>query len=360
MYQQQKAVDDIYTKNYGMKLNLDNYYSIALPSIIMFIIGLFILRSKLQSIMLSRVPNFAFVPSFKVVIFICILLRIVFSDTIFVIYLVAQFRYPMALYLYFQVSKRHLWLIFLIVGVDLYLSLQTTMFQNIIIWTIFLIMKYVQVNNFSMFRKAILFICMVSSIVYIQKTKVDTRAKWSNAYSEEIDFEDELFSSNLIVRMNQGWILASVVERVERIRDFQNFDLVNEYILNVVSIRAVNSDKYVAKSDLFSRFSGHELSEGTSMSLGIVADGYISFGVTGALIFSFFWGFLVSIIFKIFDVFIKSSEIYYYFILIVLFYIIRPDTQVALALNHVVKSLVVVSAIYFYHISLMNRRLKHN
>jgi hypothetical protein len=360
MYLQQKIVDDIYTNNYAMKLDLNTYYSIAFPSIMFFIAGLFSIRSNFQRYELKQVPNFSHVTGFIAGAFICLFLRIIYTDTIFFVYLLAQLRYPLAFYLFFQVSKRYWWLLFLLFSVDFYFSLQNTMFQNLTIWVIFFIMKFIQSNKYSIVKKIFLFATLLISLIYMQKTKIDTRTKWKNVNSQEIELNDESFTSNIIVRMNQGWILASAVERVDRVKDYQRFGIINLYIDNAISVRAINTEKYVARADLFNRFSGHELSDGTSMSLGIVADGYLSFQLMGALCFSFFWGWLIAFIIRQFDNFIKQDEIYYYIILIVLFYMVRPDTQVALAFNHVVKSMVLVTVYYIFKLSYRNSVIKYS
>ena len=121
----------------------------------------------------------------------------------------------------------------------------------------------------------------------------------SQANSEALIGEENLLGT--LNRGNQAWIFASTVNRMDSYNDFQGMNNVNKYLEAALLPRflAPNKIKSGGESgrEIFNQFSGHVLAEGTSMGLGVFADGYIAYGAWGVYIFGFLLGLIFSISF---------------------------------------------------------------
>ena len=163
---------------------------------------------------------------------------------------------------------------------------------------------------------------------------------------------------NSITRVNQGWILASVIDNMDRYQNFQGLDIVNEYIKAAFLPRFLAPDKIRAgDKKIFNQFSGARINENTSMGLGIFADGYVAYGEFGVFIFGLCFGLCFAIIFKIVSGWTAISPFFFLFIFPILNYAIRPDCELQTILGHMVKSLVVYGLFVEYYKSYFKNKL---
>jgi hypothetical protein len=207
----------------------------------------------------------------------------------------------------------------------------------------FFVFLLVGMNKLSKIKSFLLFSASILLVIAVQRNKLEIRQSWVGEERAAAMDQSE-FLSNLTVRFNQGWILSSAVERTESNDDYQGLLFVESYFNNIFDLRVLNSEKLdISKASYFRLFSGHELSEGTSMALGIVAEGFISFGLMGAYLFSFFWGITIGLIYEHAR---RYKDLQFYMFFLCFFYVIRPDTQVNLAINHIVKSLIVIHTVF--------------
>ena len=100
--------------------------------------------------------------------------------------------------------------------------------------------------------------------------------------------------------------------------------------------------------EIFNQFSGHSINDGTSMGLGIFADGYIAYGTWGVYIFGFVLGIIFSLTFKLVERWTKISPFYVLLLLPMLNYAVRPDCELQTTINHLAKSIVVFGALVYF------------
>jgi hypothetical protein len=200
----------------------------------------------------------------------------------------------------------------------------------------------------------ILFVLFIQSIKGVYRSQVWSGEREASigtiadigtglASSDEVTNEKNLLST--LNRANQAWIFASSIDRMNRYGDFQGMTNVNLYIEAALLPRFLAPNKIKSGGEsgrsIFNQFSGHELHEGTSMGLGIFADGYIAYGAFGVLIFGFSLGLIFSLVFMLIEGWTKISAFYVFFLLPILNYAVRPDCELQTTINHIVKSIII-------------------
>jgi len=160
----------------------------------------------------------------------------------------------------------------------------------------------------------------------------------TNTNLESLTGEDNLLST--LTRSNQAWIFSSTVDNMNRYQNFQGFTNVQLYTEAALLPRFLAPNKIQSgDKEIFNKFSGHEINAGTSMGLGIFADGYIAYGAWGVALFGFALGLLFSITFKVVENWTKISPFFMLFLFPILNYAVRPDCETQTTINHLVKSM---------------------
>lgn len=155
--------------------------------------------------------------------------------------------------------------------------------------------------------------------------------------NEGKESEDKL--ANVISRASQGWITSNVLVYYYNNHGFQFQNGAHLWIMIKSSVlpRVIAPDKYlVGDRDLFNAYTGHTLTEGTSMALGILSDGFIDFGEYGIFV-CFFWGLLFSYTITFYHKLDKKFIIAKLLSPLCFFYAIRPDTDTHSALGSIIK-----------------------
>jgi len=355
---------------YGMKINSDAYFSLAFPGFLLFSIGMF------------SIPNRLFKPEFKKVnqaavlnerflfqtTILGIFLRI-FSDVFpgelgFFVYLLSMVRFVCAFSLYATNAKKYIWLALLVLFIELFYGFKAGMYHDAIMWVLFFALFFVYTFKPSMRIKLIGASSLILLVLFIQAIKSAYREQvWTGgkeasietissvgsakANSESLIGEENLLSS--LNRGNQAWIFASTVDRMDGYKDFQGMTNVNKYLEAAFLPRFLAPNKLESgNKEIFNSFSGHIINEGTSMGLGIFADGYIAYGAKGVYIFGFVLGLIFSLTFKLVERWTKISPFYVLMLLPMLNYAVRPDCELQTTINHLAKSIVVFGALVYF------------
>jgi hypothetical protein len=348
---------------YGMKIPSDVYFSLAIPGFVLFMLGMF------------TIPNNIFKPSFKKVSQSTVLnvrflvyttlfgiaLRF-FSDffpgeSAFFIYLLSMVRFVGAFSLFASDSKKYWWLALLILLLELFYGFIGGMYHDAIMWLIFFFLFYVYTVKPSIKTKLIGAGVLIIFILFIQAIKAAYREEvWkvgkeasletiaavgsTKTNSESLIGEDNLLST--LNRGNQAWIFASTVDHMSRSKNYQGLNIVNKYLESALLPRFLAPNKIESgDKEIFNQFSGHILNEGTSMGLGIFADGYIAYGVWGVYIFGFALGLIFSLTFKLVERWTKVSPFYVLLLLPLLNYAVRPDCELQTTINHLFKGILI-------------------
>jgi hypothetical protein len=231
------------------------------------------------------------------------------------------------------------------------------MFHDAVMWLIFFVVFIMYIKKPNLSVKIFGLVMLTSLILLIQAFKQDYRQRiWvdgetanlktiSEVGSEKVNSDILIGENNLLntlSRSNQAWIFASTVDNMNKTNDFQGLKNVSLYLEAAILPRFLSRNKIKSgERTIFNKFSGHEVSAGTAMGLGIFADGYIAYGNWGVYFFTFFLGLIFSIIFKIIEHWISISPIYMLLLLPILNYAVRPDCELQTTINHIVKSIIV-------------------
>jgi hypothetical protein len=260
--------------------------------------------------------------------------------------------------------KKFAWLAFIVLIIELYYGFKAGMYHDAIMWVLFFALFFVYTIKPSLTAKLIGLISLIILVLFIQAVKFAYREQvWSGekeanietissvgsskANSESLIGEENILGT--LNRGNQAWIFASTVDRMDRYKDFQGLNNVNLYLEAALLPRFLAPNKIKSGGgEIFNQFSGHIINEGTSMGLGIFADGYISYGARGVYIFGFALGLIFSLTFKLVERWTKLSPFYVILLLPMLNYAVRPDCELQTTINHLTKSIVLFGVLVYF------------
>lgn len=154
------------------------------------------------------------------------------------------------------------------------------------------------------------------------------------------DLDDGIDSN---VRLNQGWIISAVLNNIPRNDDYLNGETIKEALFASVLPRFLNPEKAKAGGqENFRKFTGLELSQGTSMGISILGEAYGNFAHLGGVIFMGIWGFFLSKVWLLLKSKIMDNIVLAAFIPLIFLQVIKAETELVVVLNHLIKSLIVV------------------
>lgn len=351
---------------YGMKVSQEYYFTLAFPGMMFFAIGMYLVPTRLFQPSLGKINRTSVINEQFLVrlTFLGIVLKLVSSsipgELSFFLYLISLIRFVGAFSL-FSVNAQKYWLLtFLVLSIEIFSGFLKGMYHDAIMWLIFFALYFTYFRKPSFQIKIIGLSSLIIFVLFIQSIKGVYRSQvWSGerdasigtiadistdiASSDDVTNEKNLLST--LNRANQAWIFASTIDRMDRYGDFQGMTNVNLYLEAALLPRFLAPNKIKSGGEsgrsIFNQFSGHELQEGTSMGLGIFADGYIAYGASGVFIFGFTLGLIFSLVFMLIEGWTKISAFYVFFLLPILNYAVRPDCELQTTINHMVKGIII-------------------
>ncbi len=346
---------------YQIKLTAQEYYTLMIPGFFFFYWGMNIVKTKLFQTDFDVVKIYALINEkiLKQLFFTGILLKIALpffpAELGFFIYVLSMIRFVGAFALYAVNTKKYFhWLVFVLL-LEVLQAFVIGMYHDMTMWLVFFALFYIYIKKPSLKWKMAFSLIALLLILFIQSMKqVYRAATWSgdreaslstaldvaetNTNLESLTGEDNLLST--LTRSNQAWIFASTVDHMNRYQNFQGLANVQLYTEAALLPRFLAPNKIQAGDKvIFNKFSGHTINEGTSMGLGIFADGYIAYGAWGVALFGFALGLLFSITFKVVENWTKISPFFMLFLFPILNYAVRPDCETQTTINHLVKSM---------------------
>jgi hypothetical protein len=354
---------------YPMYLKAPEYFMCAIPCILLMYAGIYSIKTKLFEIDFSIVTssiqaNSHILKQWVLVgIFFYILKGFVPAEVSFFLYLLSSIRYVGAFGLFAIDRKKYKWYSLSVLAFEAYIAFSQAMFHDMLMWAIFFGLLWAFLFKPGMAQKLIMMGVGVIVFFFIQTNKSDYRNSirekedMVNTVEESVKTETqnpEFFSTEnvaaAITRINQGWILSSVINNMQVQRNYQGLDLLSMYAESAILPRFLAPDKLRAgDKTIFNKFSGQHIRPDTSMGLGIFADGYVSFGYWGMLVFAFLFGFIFSSIFRMVEGWTEISPFFMFLVFPILNYAIRPDCETQTILGHIVKSLIVMTFLTRYY-----------
>ncbi len=346
---------------YQIKLNTQQYYTLMIPGFLCFYLGFNTIKTEIfkKNFELVKIYSLLNEKILKQLFWFGIGLKFIQSfvpgELGFFVYLLSMLRFVGAFSLYAVNNKKYFhWLVFVLL-LEVLQAFVVGMYHDMTMWLAFFFIFYIYIKKPSVKWKIVFALIGISSILFIQSLKqVYRAATWSGDREASLSTALDIAESNTnvvlltgeenllstLTRSNQAWIFSSTVDHMDRYKDFQGLNNVKLYMEAALLPRFIAPNKIQSgDKEIFNKFSGHEINAGTSMGLGIFADGYIAYGAWGVAIFGFALGLLFSITFKVVENWTKISPFFMLFLFPILNYAVRPDCETQTTINHIIKSL---------------------
>lgn len=354
---------------YTMKVPEAVYFGYVIPAVICFIMGLHITAGKLKGETIDEKAIHDFTDAHPDLPFWLISIGFVSSfvagffssDLAFVFYLLGNFKYIGAFLLVLSGKQLKSIVLIIVYGSIVLSSLGEGMFHDLLTWIIMigaiLAIKYKPGINSKVIASS-LFILFTIIIQQVKGTYRDATGEGQETGIETFQKVVEqgreantLFSLKSMgmstVRINQGFIISNIMKTVPEKVPFANGTELSLLVEAAILPRILAPDKLKAGDrGLFTKYSGMNLRQGTSMGLSSVGDAYINFGIVGGCIFMFLLGILYSKVLKVFYRYSKYFPILLLFTPLVFYYPIRPDCELQTILGHLVKSCFLIFVIF--------------
>lgn len=360
---------------YRMRVPEADYFNYALPAVILFILGLHInagnykgeiLDEKGIKVFIDRNPQLPYI-FIGIGFFASIVSGFVASDLAFVFYLLGSFKF-VGLFLLVIGGKEMRILplkdlrilpLTLIFGSIIVSSLGSGMFHDLLTWIIFTGAVYAIQYRIGFNAKLIactIFILLAVTIQqlkggYRESTQKEGEAAGIETLTETYETKNQgdksIFSftslAPSVTRINQGFIITNIIRTVPDREPFSNGEEMKQVLEAAILPRILAPNKLNAGDrEVFMKYSGMRIREGTSMALSSIGDAYANYGYEGGCIFMFFLGFTYSLVLNLFE---KRSIKYpaiLLFLPLIFYYPIRPDCELQTILGHLVKAVFLV------------------
>jgi hypothetical protein len=364
------GLDEYNNYDNRMRIDSEDYFMFVIPVFLSFCLGFNIFVKK-YSIKINRVQIDQWLnlhpkaPYYFIVIgfLISFTLNFLPSSLSFVVYIVSGFKFVGLFILLMSFRTIKPILMAVIYGSILISSFQGGMFHDLLIWIIMvsLLLVYRYKPNWSFKIVGILVFGLFA--IFIQSIKAGLRAQtWTGNKEASVSLVEGVTNDvvknnggllsldNLgpnIIRINQGWVLASAMEYVPLNVEHTHGKLIWGYIYAAIVPRVLDANKLNSGGhDLVNKYAGREISGDTSVSLGLFTDAYVDFGPLGAIICVFFFGLLYGYILKQFYTKSKTYPILILFTTSAFIYCIRPDTDTGSALGNLFKTIMLLWVIF--------------
>lgn len=351
---------------YRMRVSESAYFIYALPAVLFFIMGLHINSGKLKGEFLDRDKIRKFIDSYPRVpyififvgLFSSLIANFFWSDLAFIFYIIGGFKFIGLFAIILQSRKTPIFILSIILISVISTSLLEGMFHDLLTWIIFLSCISAIRYKYNITFKIIGILIFLIIAITIQLLKGDYRTKIAGnqkgagietfaKLAQKKNSESGIFNLKKLaeqnVRINQGFIITNIMSIVPEKIPFSNGQELLLLLKAAFLPRFLSPDKLKAgDKSLFTKYSGIELSEGTSMALGSLGDAYVNFGIGGGCVFMFTLGFFYNFVIKLFYKNSMKYPILLLFTPLVFYYPIRPDCDLQTILGHLIKSCFII------------------
>ncbi|NET34792.1 MAG: hypothetical protein F6K19_22665 [Cyanothece sp. SIO1E1] len=242
---------------------------------------------------------------------------------------------------------------------------KSTIFIDLIIFSILITTVYVMQNKIPRWKIIAFSLAGIFSIFILQSVKYSYRkAVWTNDFQGDRlnlltdlmlkqvlnlnDLDIKAVGSNVNIRLNQGWILTGIMENIPANKPIANGSYIEKEVLGLLLPRFLYPEKpTVGDRNKFEQFVGWRLGQGVSMNVGIMGDGYGNFGPRGGILFCFFFGSALGLIFKLFYHLAKTYPTLPIWGILIFFYSMRAGNEFYIIMNWIIKTSLFVFIYYF-------------
>jgi hypothetical protein len=342
---------------YIMRIPREQYFSYVFPATLAMLAGLYLIPTRGSSgeLLLSLSGKKLYWKG--VFLVITGFVSGFFPFLGFAGYLLASLRYVGLFYIFLSGHwSRNFWLVF-IFGSLIFFSFGYGLFHELLLWgTFFMMVYYISKNSTLFFRLGTIATGFLLLLI-LQVSKQDIRdVAWNgNIPASErailslkmltgrVTGDEKLFSEevvpNLVVRINQGWIISAIMDYIPAQKDFVRGETVKESFVAAIYPRFLKKDK--AKSGgqrNMALYAGITLNQSTSMDISQVGEAWANYGMWGGILMMFCMGLFMAVVFWIIEVrALKNPELILWIPFLFL-QVVKAETSLVTMMNHIVKA----------------------
>ncbi len=281
----------------------------------------------------------------------------------FVLFLFSGLRFIGLYFLFLSNRKHKAWFVFSMIGWLFLSALKDTTFHEFILWLGFFIIIVAYITKPSIRKKIIYVVVLLLLIVVIQTVKFSYRNAVNKGNVNKLETftslaQKDVFNGNYVtsntnlksavLRINQGWIIARIMYWTPDYEPFAHGETIQKAINASLLPRFLNPNKEIAGGrTYFKRFTGKNISNNTSMGLGLLGEAYANYGKQGGALFMFFIALFYNIILVyIYKLAIKHPTLIFFLPLIFL-QVVKAEIDFSVILNHLLKASFAVWIFYF-------------
>jgi hypothetical protein len=348
---------DYVYQDYQMAVPKSVYFGFVLPSTLLFLAGLYLKLGK------KIVPNiiYPFIDYYSKGVLL-VILGFLFEpfNLGFAGYLLTGIRFVGIFYIYISGSKYRFFWISLVFGYLFFISLGAAMFHDLLLWGSFFLMIIFITNKKSLTVRisylisGILIIFMLQLIkkdyreyVWYEQSEPESRLEvFANIATNKIFSGEPIFTkqniSNTIVRINQGWIIAKIMDYVPSVQPYVHGETIKDAVIASIFPRFLYKNKAQSGGqENMLRFTGINIFGIASMDISQVGEAWANFGYSGGILFMLILGLFFNwVLFRLEKLFTKYPDLIFWFPLIFL-QVIKAESSLVTILNHLVKALIV-------------------
>ena len=349
---------------YYMYVEQSQYMAFVVPAYLVFTVTVLYIIKKTTHLdfQLERLRHYS---NYGLIIFIIGMFFDFFGGVLpgavgFLGFILSNFKFVGAIILYYSDNKKLKKFFYIAIFYLLITSISKALFHDFILWSVFFFMFWALKNKPSISKIVTIIIIGALLALTLQTVKSAFRSEvWNNYSGNKIElFVNLMMDSFLVnesdvtelddgistnVRLNQGWIISAILDNIPRNQDYFNGITIKDAVVASIFPRFLNPNKAEAGGQVnFRKFTGLELSQGTSMGISIVGEAYGNFAHVGGIIFMGIWGFFLGKTWVFLNKKIKQNIIVVAFIPLIFLQVIKAETELVVVLNHLIKSLIVV------------------
>ncbi len=350
---------------YQMYVDEYEYFAYALPAtcayvVVMLAVGASIRqRELLQNIDRSNFVKIGFFLNL-VAFAASVMLTRVGSGLFFFLALVTQARYVAAIYFLF--SRHELRLLFAAGSLSFLLigSLSVGMFHDMLLWLAIIFCYWFAQRKWT-FQAKLTSLAVTGVLLFgIQVVKADYRKQIRTGEQPSLTSMmvnyltpggkgwEKGAVANAIVRLNQGWIISAIMYNVPAEEPFAEGETLKDAVVSAFLPRFLAPDKKQAGGrENFTRFTGLQLNNETSMGISPLGEAYANFGPFGGIFLMMAFGALFAVLFKFSLRFIVRRPAFFFWIPMIFYQSIKAETEFVVVLNAITKGLVVAVLLYW-------------
>jgi hypothetical protein len=350
---------------YQMYVDEYEYFAYALPATCAYVVVMLAVGASIrQRELLENIDrsNFVKIGFFlNLVAFVAsIALTRVGSGWFFFFALVTQARYVAAIYFLF--SRHELRLLFAAGSLSFLLigSLSVGMFHDLLLWLAVIFCYWFAQRKWTLQAKFSSLALTGLLLFGIQVVKADYRKQLRMGEQPSLSSMmlnyltpggkgwEEGAVANAIVRLNQGWIISAIMFNVPAEEPFAEGETLKDAFISAFFPRFLAPDKKQAGGrENFTRFTGLELNNETSMGISPLGEAYANFGPFGGIFLMMGFGALFAVLFKFSLKFIVRRPAFFFWIPMIFYQSIKAETELVVVLNAISKGFVVAVALYY-------------